>query len=105
GQPAPPHEIFARRTLTDLKRLPQWICFTADKIPCNPHTGRGADCNDPASWGTYEQAKQAVEQRLHRYVGVGFEFVKEQCLVGIDLDKCIVDGKLSAFAQEVIARL
>src|SRR5690242_8359368 len=108
--PFPAHPVPERTTntpwtLADLKRLPQWICFTTDKMPCNPHTGRGADCNDPATWGTYERAKQAVEQRPHRYAGVGFEFVKEQGLVGIDLDKCIVDSTLSAWALAIIARL
>src|SRR5579884_851947 len=105
ARPVPERTTPTPCTLADLKCLPQWICFTADKIPCNPHTGRGADCNDPASWATYEQARLAVEQRPHRYVGVGFEFVKGQGLVGIDLDKCIVDGTPGRWAKEVIARL
>jgi putative DNA primase/helicase len=92
-------------TLADLKLLPQWICYTTDKIPFTPHIGRCADCNELASWGTFDQAKQAVQQRPDRYAGVGFEFIKEQSLVGIGLDKCIVDGKLSAWAQMVLARL
>src|SRR5437879_9159262 len=91
-------------TLEDLKSLPQWVCYTfPDKKPINPHTGYGADCNDPTSWGTYNQARFAWKK--HNYPGIGFEFIREQGLAGIDLDKCIIDGEISESAQKIILRL
>lgn len=91
--------------LNDLKKLPQWVCYTLpEKKPINPHTGAGADCNDPDTWGTYDQARFAW--RRNGYPGLGFEFLKEQGLTGVDLDKCVdEDGNISEFAQGIIKRL
>jgi putative DNA primase/helicase len=91
------------QTLNDLKGLPQWVCYDQSKKPINPSTGYGADCNDPTSWGTYDQARLAWKR--NGYPGLGFEFVKEQELTGIDLDKCVIDGEISDFAQGILNRL
>ena len=101
----PPQAPAALTTLQDLKLLPQWVCFTLpDKKPINPHTGYGAKANDPKTWGTYEIARQAWKD--NKYAGIGFEFVQEQCLVGVDLDKCVdKDGTVSDFALMIISTL
>lgn len=89
-----------------LQQWPQWVCYPhSSKLPLNPHTGKGADCNDPTSWGTYEQARRTWASRRSWYAGLGFEFVKEQGITGIDLDKCVVDGEISQYACEVLAFL
>jgi hypothetical protein len=94
----------AVQTLNDLKDLPQWVCYDSSKKPINPRTGYGADCNNPSSWGTYDQARLAWKR--NGYPGIGFEFVKEQGLTGIDLDKCVDEnGEISEFAQRIIERL
>lgn len=39
----------------ELKRLPQWCCAGADKIPRDPKNLRYAEVDNPATWGTFEQ--------------------------------------------------
>ena len=56
------------------------------KTPINPHTGKFAKSNDPATWGTYEQAKNAVSK--YHIEGVGIMFAKENGIVGVDIDHC-----------------
>lgn len=92
--------------LSDLKSYPQWVCYTHDsKKPINPHTGYGADCNKSETWGSYDQARRVWAGNKDTYAGLGFEFVKEQEITGVDLDKCVIDGKLTKFAREVLTRL
>ena len=43
----------------ELRSLPQWVCSGADKVPVNPRTGQAASVNDPATWGTFEEALHA----------------------------------------------
>jgi putative DNA primase/helicase len=93
-------------TFQDLKRYPQWVCFAPDKQPYNPHTGYGAKANDTTTWASYETALRVWRKDPTRYSGIGFEFVREQGLVGVDLDKCIDDqGNIEDFAQSIIDRL
>lgn len=88
-------------TLDDLKQLPQWVGYTKDKIPINPHTGRAASSNDPASWGT---AAQAWARRCRDGLpGIGFVFTKEAGVVGVDMDDCLRDdGGLKDYARDVV---
>ena len=44
----------------ELKALKQWVCWCGDKLPKNPHTGGNAQSNNPSTWGTFEQAIEAV---------------------------------------------
>jgi len=93
-------------SIADLKNLPQWVCYShKSKCPLNPQTGKGADCNDPTTWGAYEQARTTWAGNKSWYAGLGFEFVKEQGITGVDLDKCVIDGKLTDFAERVIRQL
>lgn len=92
-------------SIADLKSLPQWVCYSPEKVPFNPSTGKAADCNDPKSWGTYEVARKTWAGNKSRFKGLGFQFTKEQRITGVDLDKCVIDGKLTDFAQKIIARL
>ena len=85
--------------LKSLRELHQWVGYRfawnkknieakkqkPSKIPINPKTGKGAKSNDPSTWGTYEEAVQAVK-RFH-LDGVGFEFAEGY--MGIDLDDVI----------------
>jgi len=92
--------------LDDLKVCPQWVCFSAEKIPYNPLTGYGADCNLPETWTDFSTAWKAYRNNPRKYSGIGYEFVKEQHLTGIDLDKCINEhGEISPFAQDIVRRL
>src|SRR5689334_9028704 len=89
--------------LEDLRPGWQWVCFTKDKVPYTPSNGKRAEADDPTTWGTYEEAIEALRARPQMYVGIGREFLKEQGITGIDLDHSIDEqGNISEFAQHVL---
>ena len=82
----------------ELKVLKQWVCWCGDKLPKNPHTGGNAQSNNPSTWGTFEQALEAVAR--YKFSGVGFMFAPPY--FGVDLDKCIDD---TDFVDEFVETL
>jgi putative DNA primase/helicase len=93
------------QALTELQSYQQWVSFFPSKCPADPRTGKAASSTDPDTWGTFEEAMSRHKSNRDLYKGVGFTFVKGQKLTGIDLDECIIDGKLTPWAQEVVTRL
>ena len=104
------------KVLDELKSLSQWVAYRlvwnekkgkADKIPVNPHDGKGAKANDPATWGTYDEAMNYAQRQgliAGKSGGVGFEFAGGYA--GIDLDHVIeADGTLKEFAQDIISMM
>lgn len=75
----------------ELKKEKNWVAWTVDKLPKNPHTGQNAQSNNPATWGTFEQALNACER--YNFDGVGFVFDGKRYF-GVDLDKCLEDDDL-----------
>ena len=96
----------------ELKRLPQWINWKKEKndkgkitkIPKIPYTNYGASSTKPETWRTFDIAKAAFESEQFGYDGLGFIFNGSE-YVGIDIDNCVTNGKLSELAQEVISLL
>jgi len=105
--------------LKELQNVPQWVAFELrpkqdrsgefSKIPINPKTGRGAMANNPATWGTFEEAKSYAEcnglfqtdGNGRQCGGVGFELGNGYA--GIDLDHVILpDGSLKSFARKIV---
>lgn len=71
---------------SELHGLKQWVCWNgSDKIPINPYTGRNAMSNNPATWGTMDEAVNACEK--YGLDGVGFMFANGY--FGVDLDHCV----------------
>lgn len=58
------------------------------KRPIDPKTGRFAAVDNPATWGTHDEATRFAEAHPDTAGGVGFVFVQADGLVGIDLDGC-----------------
>jgi len=72
------------------------------KEPIDPITGYGAKANDPTTWGTLEQALEAVD--IYHLDGIGVELGDGLC--GVDLDHVIDDnGQISERAQEIITTM
>lgn len=79
-----------------LRSLPQWVCWRHEavngrqtKIPYDPKQPMAkAKSNDPATWGTFEQAIERY-RKDGRFSGVGFTFSRDDPFAGIDLDDCI----------------
>lgn len=65
------------------------------KVPYSPITNRLASSSKESDWGTYDQAKLVSPD-------VGIIFTPDQKLLGIDLDKCLINGKIQ---DEKIAEL
>ena len=67
------------------------------KVPYTPGTKRKANVKIPATFTAFETAASATG-----YEGIGIRVHGR--IVGIDLDHCIVDGKLLPWAQEIVDR-
>lgn len=92
------------KTLAELKALPQWVGYTAKKIPMCPHTGGAAASNNPDTWGTAAEAWAA--KKRHGWAGIGYVFTIGAGVVGVDLDDCFGDdGRLSDMARQVVQML
>lgn len=64
----------------ELRALSQWVCAGADKVPFNPRTGQLASPTDPATWGTFDEARRAGMKH------VGFVLAPWDPYTIIDLD-------------------
>lgn len=99
--------------LEEMRNCRNWVGYRLtprengknSKMPVNPHDGTNAKANDPATWGTYYEASQAVQK--YNLNGVGFEFGAQfQGYIGVDLDDVILEnGNLKPFAQEIVDTL
>ncbi len=96
-----PAELRARR---------QWVVWKHErrngkwtKVPYRAADGRTkARCDDPRTWGTFEQALACVEVQ-----GIGYVFSAEDPFTGVDLDGCIdvQTGELHPAAGELLEQL
>ena len=80
--------------LEDLKAQRRWVCYHSaeDKAPLNARTGKNAKSTDASTWSTYAEAVAGAKR--YGFAGVGFVFIGDDGLVGIDLDDCLVqDGE------------
>lgn len=85
---------------SELRVLNRWVVWKGNKIPFDPKrlTAQASITNDK-TWGTFEQAQQA-------YLGGGFSGIgfvlNGDGIAGVDIDKCIVDGKPDERALEIL---
>lgn len=95
------------KTLAEIKRLSQWVGYTAKKIPMNPHNGGAAASNNPDTWGTAAEAWTA--KRQYGWAGIGFVFTIGAGVIGVDLDDCFTgEGdarRLTDMARQVVQML
>jgi len=76
-----------------MRAIPHWIGHH-NKKPVSVATGIAAKVNDPATWGTFEEAKRFYEKmQSDPAAGVGFVFDGSEGMVFIDLDHVISEGK------------
>jgi hypothetical protein len=88
------------RELIELRR---WVLWKDKKKPYDPVViGRPASVLDPTTWGGFQQAKNAVE--LGGWCGLGF-VLNGDGLAGIDIDKCVVNGRPDGRAIELLETL
>lgn len=89
----------------ELKQYKNWVIWNDKKVPFDPKTGKTASSNDPATWGTFEEANKGVKK--YRKEGIGFVFSKSDPFVGIDLDglKGLRNGNMPRKARELVKAL
>src|SRR5438445_516554 len=63
------------------------------KPPFDPKTGKRASVRKPDTWGSFADAQKAYASG--KFAGVGIVLTPEMGMVGIDIDHCIQEGKLS----------
>lgn len=73
------------------------------KVPHSPHGDYKASSTNPKTWGTLEQALDAVAR--FGYDGYGFVFTEHDPYAGIDFDNCVVDGVIDPIVWEWVQRL
>ncbi|MEK4675931.1 phage/plasmid primase, P4 family [Bacillus sp. FSL K6-2944] len=94
---------------TELKNLPQWVLWRKEerngkptKIPYQANSEM-AQANNRRTWSTFATAVKFYLEG--DYDGIGFVFSRQDNYIGIDIDKCVVDGKTNDFAMEIIDTL
>ena len=95
----------------ELRALPRWVNWKLvkrdgklTKIPVNPHTGRNAAADDPATWASFEDARKrlGIDPEL---AGLGFLFNGDG-IAGVDLDHVLNDaGTITPEAAEIVRAL
>jgi primase-polymerase (primpol)-like protein len=91
------HRVYASRANklpAEMLSRPRWIRRTSTKRPVTT-SGRQASSTKSATWSTYTEAKASK-------AGVGLGFVLGEGIGCIDLDHCLIDGKLSSWAAAIL---
>ncbi len=91
--------------LTELDRWLLWRIETREGRPAKvPYSvvGRRASTTNPRDWAPFERVLNAWRMNPEQYSGLGFVFVKEDGLAGIDLDDCLSRGAPKPWAQGIV---
>lgn len=76
----------------------QWVRRSASKVPLTVG-GTVASSTNPSTWATYQQVKRSTVG-----AGLGFALTADDGIVCIDLDHCLSDGQLAAWAKRILAQ-
>lgn len=93
----------------ELRQRVQWVThrekqpYKATMSPKLAKYAARASSTEPTSWSTFDQAVECAA--AGGFDGIGFVFAAGGGLVGVDLDKCVSDGKVHPEAQAVIDAL
>jgi putative DNA primase/helicase len=98
---------FESGMLAELQAYPNFVNWTMTKdnkkIPLNPTTYHSASTTNPDTWGTLDQAIDAL--RKGNATGIGFVFSEDDEFTGIDIDKCVLNNQLTPQARELVTEL
>ncbi len=87
----------------ELKNHDQWVVWKDAKIPYDPRAVNSkASVINPSSWGSFEDAKVAYEEG--GWLGIGY-VLNGTGIVGVDLDKCVIDGTPSPASLAILEGL
>lgn len=94
----------------ELKMMAQWVLWRYEerngkrtKVPCQPD-GSAAQANNRNTWSTFATAAKFYTE-YDEFDGIGFMFSRQDNYIGVDIDKCVVDGQTNQFATDIIDSL
>jgi hypothetical protein len=102
-------ELPNNAAIAELKAIPQWVGWKykdrggakPTKPPINPHTGGLASTDNPATWGTCEQAESRA--KIDKLAGVGFALSEKDNLTGYDFDNCFTrKGRIKDWLADIL---
>ncbi len=73
------------------------------KTPFDPKTGKRASVRKPDTWGSFADAQKAYASG--KFAGVGIVLTPEMGMVGIDIDHCMQEGRVSAEAARIVSAI
>jgi len=88
----------------ELTTLNRWVTWKAPKKEPRNHKGIKCRINHPEDWSTFEQVKTAYTNGI--VDGIGFVFIADDDLVGIDLDgvRNPETGEMVTWAEDIIEK-
>ena len=99
-------------TPIELASAPRWLCWRLEpdpkggkprKVPYDPKSGKKASSTNPETWSDMATAQAAKDKYL--FAGIGYVFVEESGMVGVDIDHCLDEqGQLNDIAAEIEAK-
>ena len=99
-------------TPIELASAPRWLCWRLEpdpkggkprKVPYDPKNGHKASSTNPETWAPMAEAQAAKDKYM--FAGIGYVFVEESGVVGVDIDHCIDEqGQLNDIAAEIVAK-
>jgi hypothetical protein len=95
----------------ELRERPQWIVWRYEerggkptKVLYDPIRRKSrAKANDPLTWASFDEALAAFN--AGGFDGIGFVFSEDDPYFGADLDHCLHDGEVLAWAAPIVAKL
>lgn len=97
----------------ELRQLKQWVVWRYEvdaqdrltKRPYQPREGvlKYASVTDPSTWGSFEEALEAVRAPGSIFSGIGIVLTEDLGIVGGDIDHCIDEqGNVAPAAQQIV---
>ncbi|MEK3788066.1 phage NrS-1 polymerase family protein [Paenibacillus sp. FSL K6-1230] len=98
---------------TELKERDQWVVWKLEQRKGSskptkvPYTvdGERASSTEPNNWASFEEALTVYEKSKSALSGIGYVFAESDPFTGIDIDNCIVDGKVQEDIIEIAKTL
>lgn len=96
-----------------LRREKRWVPWITQWLPkarggagkWDKRPGLGKSTAKPDTWLTFADALAECKAHPDLYAGIGYCTTEQTLFVGIDLDRCITDGVIASWAQEVVDQL
>ena len=96
----------------ELQALRQWVCWRYEwkdekwtKVPYRTDGESPASTTKAATWGGYPEAVRTYFLGDCGVDGIGFVLSADDGFVGVDLDHCVIDRKVSIWALKIIFEL